>query len=237
MPCLDDLGYASILSRSHTTQHNTSFNYHSSILFISSSCGSSMASAAHGIAEIASTIQAASINRHPDPHREINPSIVTSRKEPVVIGSSSAISDDEEDEIPISVLRPPLRKRSLPPLPDLRFEQSYLKSIEHANGWGAVAYITIRDQVRELTCDFPIGSHSEQNVLRCGSRLTQSSGPTPSRPRYTMDTCGCWLAALEPSITLLRNECGRKNTKMVVGGQQLEDTGRTTPSVTEPRVV
>lgn len=35
----------------------------------------------------------------------------------------------------------------MPPLPDLRFEQSYLKSIEKAEGWGQVAYITVRDQV------------------------------------------------------------------------------------------
>lgn len=68
----------------------------------------------------------------------------------MALGSSPAVSDVEEDEIPISVLHPPPRKRSLPPLPDLRFEQSYLRSIEHANGWGAVAYITIRDQVRVM---------------------------------------------------------------------------------------
>jgi hypothetical protein len=115
-----------------------------------------MAPGAHGVAEIASTIQTASINRHPDPHQDTNQSTATSRSEAVVVGSSSAVSDIEEDEIPISILQPPPRTRSLPPLPDLRFEQSYLRSIEHANGWGAVAYITIRDQVRVMTCSFPI---------------------------------------------------------------------------------
>ncbi|KAF2757031.1 hypothetical protein EJ05DRAFT_477257 [Pseudovirgaria hyperparasitica] len=29
----------------------------------------------------------------------------------------------------------------------MRFEQSYLKSIEQAQGWQGVTYITIRDQV------------------------------------------------------------------------------------------
>lgn len=106
----------------------------------------------HGVAELASTIQSASINRDPDPQRDINPSTAASKLEPVVVESSPAASDVGEDEIPISILRPPPRKRSLPPLPDLRFEQSYLKSIEHANGWAGVAYITVRDQVRLPTC-------------------------------------------------------------------------------------
>jgi hypothetical protein len=33
----------------------------------------------------------------------------------------------------------------------MRFEQSYLKSIEKANGVAGVAYITIRDQVCRAT--------------------------------------------------------------------------------------
>jgi hypothetical protein len=39
------------------------------------------------------------------------------------------------------------RRQTLPPLPDLRFEQSYLASIRGADTWGRVAWITIRDQV------------------------------------------------------------------------------------------
>lgn len=35
----------------------------------------------------------------------------------------------------------------MPPLPDLRFEQSYLASIKDAKDWKVVSYITIRDQV------------------------------------------------------------------------------------------
>lgn len=40
------------------------------------------------------------------------------------------------------------RRQSLPPLPDLRFEQSYLASIAPANGvWWKIILITLRDQV------------------------------------------------------------------------------------------
>ena len=58
-----------------------------------------------------------------------------------------ATSDAAEDEIPLSVLRPAPRHNTMPPLPDLRFEQSYLKSIEKAESWKGVAWITFRDQV------------------------------------------------------------------------------------------
>ena len=56
-------------------------------------------------------------------------------------------SEIDEDEVPINVLRPLPRRNTMPPLPDMRFEQSYLKSIEKATSWDGVAYITIRDQV------------------------------------------------------------------------------------------
>ena len=108
-------------------------------------------------AELATTLQTASLNRHPSPTHDINPSTAASRKEPVTIASSaasSAASAAAEDEIPLSALRPLPRqqyqqhRRPLPPLPDLRFEQSYLRSIEGAAGWWGVASITVRDQVR-----------------------------------------------------------------------------------------
>jgi hypothetical protein len=97
--------------------------------------------------EIASTIQAASINRHPSPRHDLNPSTAASKKDPVTIASSADLSDVDEDEISVSVLRPVPRRQTLPPLPDLRFEQSYLKSIEKAETWGAVSWITFRDHV------------------------------------------------------------------------------------------
>lgn len=100
------------------------------------------------IAELASTIQSASINRQPDPEHDMNPSTAASEKQPVQFKDSSPddVDDAKEDEIPISVLQPSPRRPSMPPLPDLRFEQSYLKSIENAQGWQMVTYITFRDQ-------------------------------------------------------------------------------------------
>ncbi|TLD27476.1 DUF1770-domain-containing protein [Venturia nashicola] len=94
---------------------------------------------------IASTIQSASLNRNPDPRHDLNPSTAASTKEPVTLHDDA--SSDLEDEIPLSALRPTPRRHDMPPLPDLRFEQSYLKSIEHAGGWLGVGYITVRDQV------------------------------------------------------------------------------------------
>ena len=104
--------------------------------------------------QVAETLQTASINRAPSPEHDINPSTAASRKEPVQFESSSdrddVLSDTEEadpDEIPESVLRPAPRTAQLPPLPDLRFEQSYLATIQHADTWQKIAYITFKDQV------------------------------------------------------------------------------------------
>ncbi|KAF2492460.1 DUF1770-domain-containing protein [Lophium mytilinum] len=97
--------------------------------------------------EIASAIQSASINRHPDPAHDINPSTAASQKQPVTISSSPAESDVAEDEIPVSILNPVPRRAAMPPLPDMRFEQSYLKRIEKAESWQGVLWITFRDEV------------------------------------------------------------------------------------------
>lgn len=98
--------------------------------------------------EIASTLQGASINRHPSPRHDLNPSTAASEKLPVTLDRHTDLDDDvAEDEIPISVLNPVPRRQAMPPLPDLRFEQSYLKSIEQAESWQGVAWITLRDQV------------------------------------------------------------------------------------------
>lgn len=97
--------------------------------------------------EIAGTLQAASINRHPDARYDLNPSTAASKKEPVTMAPADDISEVDDDEIPTSVLRPLTRRQTLPPLPDLRFEQSYLRSIEKAESWGAISWITFKDQV------------------------------------------------------------------------------------------
>ncbi|KAH7044613.1 hypothetical protein B0J12DRAFT_577741 [Macrophomina phaseolina] len=109
---------------------------------------------APGPLEVASTIQTASIQHDPSPHHDLNPSTAASTREPVHVhhhaaAAASSSSDIDDDEIPLSVLHPAPRRppHHLPPLPDLRFEQSYLKSIEKCgSGWG-VAYVTLRDQV------------------------------------------------------------------------------------------
>lgn len=119
--------------------------------------------------QIAETIQTASINRAPSPSHDLNPSTAASEKQPIAVphsqpDTSSSISldkyeydnedgidgDDEEDEedIPYDALRPMPRRGSFPPLPDLRFEQSYLSSISRAESNWQVAFITLRDQVR-----------------------------------------------------------------------------------------
>jgi len=80
----------------------------------------------------------------------MNPSTAASEKEPVRLErrpSDDMMSDIEEDEVPISLLRPMPRKPQMPPLPDLRFEQSYLSSIKDAKDWKVVTYITMRDQI------------------------------------------------------------------------------------------
>ena len=104
-----------------------------------------------GVSELASTLQFGSIKRHPSPHHDLNPSTAASAKQTVTLDSRGDVdSDVDEDEIPISVLNPVPRKQTMPPLPDLRFEQSYLKSIEKAETWKGVAWITFRDQVRAI---------------------------------------------------------------------------------------
>jgi len=114
--------------------------------------------------QIAETIQTAHINRAPDAAHDLNPSTAASFKQPVTVShhvpspdsshepdlyDEAGIDEDEDTEdIPYDVIRPLPRKLSMPPLPDLRFEQSYLASIAGAETKSRIAYITIRDQVR-----------------------------------------------------------------------------------------
>ncbi|KAL9100454.1 MAG: hypothetical protein Q9163_004178 [Psora crenata] len=98
---------------------------------------------ADAVANISSTIQSASINRHPSPDHDLNPSTAASLKQPV----SPTISTSSKSTIPRYTIRPSPRRSHLPPLPDLRFEQSYLASIRNAESYWGVAWITWRDQV------------------------------------------------------------------------------------------
>jgi hypothetical protein len=98
--------------------------------------------------ELAETIQTASIKRHPSPRHDINPATAASEKRPVERRAPSEADSIPSDIVdPSRMIRPVSRRHTLPPLPDLRFEQSYLASLRGADTWGRVAWITIRDQV------------------------------------------------------------------------------------------
>ena len=99
--------------------------------------------------QLAETIQTAHINKDPSAARDLAPATAAEMKEPVVFDRSADVLS-EDNEIPLSALKPlPEAERKSPhmQLPDLRFEQSYLKSISEANDWRAVTYITVKDQV------------------------------------------------------------------------------------------
>lgn len=101
--------------------------------------------------QAAETIQTAHVNHRPSVERDLAPQTAADTKRAVRIDDSvdlDALSDIDEDEIPASILRPPPRRPQMPPLPDLRFEQSYLASIKDAQDWRVVTWITLRDQVR-----------------------------------------------------------------------------------------
>lgn len=100
--------------------------------------------------QAAETLQTAHIKHEPSVKHDLAPSTAADRKERVELDTSPDEDDAsavEEDEIPTSILRPAPRRPQMPPLPDLRFEQSYLASIKDASNWQMVSYITIRDQV------------------------------------------------------------------------------------------
>jgi hypothetical protein len=114
--------------------------------------------------QIAETIQTAHINRAPDVAHDVNPSTAASSKQPVTVShhvpssnssheldlyDEAEIGEDEDGEdIQYDVIRPLPRRTSFLPMPDARFEQSYLASIAGADTYSRIAYITIRDQVR-----------------------------------------------------------------------------------------
>ncbi|KAI2630825.1 DUF1770-domain-containing protein [Hypoxylon sp. NC1633] len=77
--------------------------------------------------------------------------------------SDDYLYDDEDDEIPVSVLRARPRAKSFPPMPDLRFEQSYLHSIAKADTWWKVLWITARDQMM-----MPLAQGVVYNLAICG---------------------------------------------------------------------
>ncbi|KAI9690298.1 MAG: hypothetical protein M1822_009259 [Bathelium mastoideum] len=171
--------------------------------------------ATDAVIQAAETIQTAHINRHPSPTHDINPSTAASTKEPVVISpqSSSPAQSIATDEVPLSALRPQRRHPQMPPLPDLRFEQSYLASIKNASGPGAVAWITLKDQVF-----FPLLQGTVWALMLSGwhylNRSTKFSGHSVgARIRRWWWGVNNWkipTASLKPSLNdkQLANEVG-----------------------------
>jgi hypothetical protein len=96
--------------------------------------------------QVAETIQTAHIKRQPSARHDLNPSTAADTREPIHLEKDAG--EEDEDDIPVSVLRPARRFSHLPPIPDLRFEQSYLHSIQDAKSWWMVAWITTKDHVR-----------------------------------------------------------------------------------------
>lgn len=101
--------------------------------------------------QIPEVIQSSTVRRNPSPRHDLNPATAASEKQPVTIGPASDAGSIPSDIVdPSRVIRPVRRRQTLPPMPDLRFEQSYLASIKDADTWGRVAWITVRDQVRRV---------------------------------------------------------------------------------------
>ncbi|KAI1823077.1 hypothetical protein F4861DRAFT_540380 [Xylaria intraflava] len=105
--------------------------------------------------QLADMIQTAHLGRDPSSRHDANPSSRHPRRNRRYEDDMDDIDIDDEDDdedIPLSVLvrprdAPRRRTQSFPPMPDLRFEQSYLHSISGAKTWWGVAFITVRDQV------------------------------------------------------------------------------------------
>ncbi|KAG5292893.1 DUF1770 superfamily domain-containing protein [Histoplasma ohiense] len=98
------------------------------------------------------TIQTASMNPHPSTTHDISLATTASQKEPVTIKSHHHRSPSDATSISTDIVDPRrairrVQRTTLPPLPDLRFEQSYLASLKGAETWQKVAWITLRDQV------------------------------------------------------------------------------------------
>lgn len=169
----------------------------------------------HSALGIAETIQSASIKRHPSPRHDINPSTAASEKVPYEEADPSDAASITSDILDQPALRPVARRRDLPPLPDLRFEQSYLASLRCAETWQRVAWITIRDQV-----GFP-RTHIHTIMLAESNNVSTIVGPSTLDPRYVLDTRPRRMAVLESQCTISRKYARHTPTTMVVFSEQL----------------
>lgn len=173
--------------------------------------------------QLAETIQTAHINREPSARHDINPSTAADTREPVKLESKGAPDDeldDEDDGIPASALRPARRFSHLPPIPDLRFEQSYLHSIQNAQSWWMIAWITVRDQVRSI----PLALCTRRSTKEVTTYMLMFviDGDADAAGSC-LQSCLGWLAALEQECTDKRELVGCKSPEVVVRSQQLAD--------------
>lgn len=144
--------------------------------------------------ELASIVQSAHIQHEPSIEHDLNPSTAASEKVPADLitpgPDDDGIDDDELSDtsshtsststIPSDILRP--RPRTSPgrhhlPLPDLRFEQTYLASLKNADTNWKVIYITVRDQVL-LPLVQGVGYHMLISGWRYWNRGSQFTGQT-----------------------------------------------------------
>ncbi len=121
--------------------------------------------------QIAETVQTAHIRHNPSAIRDLAPSTAADTKVVLEVADVEDVDedeveddddeeDDDDDDTTAWDTTPPQtsrlarwtvaaapKGRPLPPLPDLRFEQSYLHSLAAADTWWKVALVTLRDQV------------------------------------------------------------------------------------------
>jgi len=144
--------------------------------------------------ELASVVQSARIQHNPSVAHDVNPSTAASEKIPAELIPQDHNHDDHDDDelddtssrasdtstIPSDVIRPRPRQppgRQRLPLPDLRFEQTYLASLKNADTTGKVIYITIRDQVL-MPLVQGVGYHLLISGWRYWNRGSQFTGQT-----------------------------------------------------------
>lgn len=140
--------------------------------------------------ELASVVQSAHIVHEPSVEHDVNPSTAASEKFPADLITPSHHDDIDEDlsdtssrtsstsTLPSDIIRP--RPRAPPgrhhlPLPDLRFEQTYLASLKNADTNWKVIYITVRDQVL-LPLVQGVGYHLLISGWRYWNRGSQFTG-------------------------------------------------------------
>lgn len=163
--------------------------------------------------QAAETLQTAHIIGKPSLEHDRAPSTAADAKKPVRLDHSpdaDNVSAVDEDEIPVSIVKPEPRRPQMPPLPDLRFEQSYLASIKDAPSWHAIAYITVRDQVRNASPS----ATTLHPLTTCSA-----PGPNATSTRRSMDAHRRRVAPLERWSQVQRPQCRFKDQTMVVGRQ------------------